>query len=119
MNMKILKTYSRVYTSDINKTITFYQNLTGQKVFQHFQLPKMNVEVAYIGDFIIISGEGEIMNHFRKVHSSCIVEGIEKIKSYLMEQKSTVFLDLQNIPTGRNMIIQHPDGIVIEYLELK
>jgi len=117
--MKILKTYSRVYTSDLDKTILFYSGLTNQKISQRFKIPDLDVEVAYIGDFIIISGKGEIMNQFRKVHSCCIVENIEKIKAFLVQNNSSVFLDIQTIPSGKNMIIQHPDGMTIEYIELK
>jgi len=117
--MEILKTYSRIYPDKLEESIALYTKLTNQKIAQRFTIPETGVEIAYIGDFILVYGQGDLMKQFRKVHASCIVQEIEEIKLYLLENHSTIITDIQNIPTGKKMIARHPDGIFIEYLELK
>jgi len=115
--MKILKTFCRVYTSDIEETLSFYGNITGRKVERRFHLPGIPIEIAYIGDFLILAGTEENLGRFRQVQSTCIVEGLEDLHTYFLKNGANVLRDPQKVPTGRNMTIRHPDGLVIEYVE--
>jgi hypothetical protein len=48
-----------------------------------------------------------------------LVDSIVDFKVFLIEQGATILEEPKKIPTGKNMRVKHPDGLVVEYVELE
>lgn len=115
--MKVLKTLSRIYVNDLNEHLDFYETLLDSKVELRFSIPEAGLELAQIGNILIIEGEKESLKPFRKTRATILVDSIEKFKTFLEEKGSQIIRGPSKVPTGINMTVQHPDGTIIEYVE--
>ena len=115
--MKILRTLTRVCVNDIESTIQFYENLTGVKTGLRFSMPATGLELAGVGEVLVIAGTDEALTPFRQTNATFLVDSLEEYHRFLTENGATVLSPPKQVPTGMNMTVRHPDGLVIEYVE--
>ena len=115
--MKILKTLSRLYINDLNSTLEFYEELLGTPAAMRFEIPQLGLELAQIGDILLIAGSEEALKPFRSTQATLLVNSLDEFKTYLEEKGAEIIRGPDKVPTGRNMTVRHPDGSVIEYVE--
>ncbi|MCK9631264.1 MAG: hypothetical protein M0R30_06430 [Methanoregula sp.] len=115
--MKILRTLTRVYTSDPETTISFYEHLTGTKAGMRFSMPAIGLEIGSVGDVLIIAGTDEALRPFWSTIATFLVDSVDDYHRFLAENGGTILRPPQQVPTGINMTVRHPDGSVIEYVE--
>ncbi len=108
--MKIYKVLTRIFLNpeEIDRSISFYENLFGQKCKSRFKYPEKELELAQVGSFLLISGSTNSLKPFRDTKVTLLVDSIDDLK---------VFLQEQGAPTGRNMRVKHMDGLIAEYVE--
>ena len=115
--MKVFKTLIRVYVDDLDSALSFYENLLGIKVRSRFGYPEMKLELATVGDILIIAGSREALKPFQDTNGTFLVDSVEEFRNYLEQRGGKIIRGIKDVPTGRNMTVQHPDGAVIEYVE--
>jgi hypothetical protein len=59
--MKILKTLSRLYINDLNQALGFYEELLGTSSSLRFEMPQIGLELAQLGDILLIAGSDEAL----------------------------------------------------------
>lgn len=117
--LKILQVLNRFYVEDIDRAINIYENLLKEKTCLRFQYKEIGLELAQIGTILIIAGSEEALKPYRETKATFIVSSIDGLKKLLLENGSVIIRDIKQVPTGKNMTIRHPDGIIIEYVEFK
>ncbi len=117
--MKIKEVLTRIFlsTSELDSTIEFYENLFGQKCNLRFKYIEKGLELASVGSCLLISGSQEQLKPFIEVKATYIVDSIDDYKKYLTGEGATILEEPKTVPTGRNMRVKHPDGLVVEYVE--
>jgi hypothetical protein len=50
---------------------------------------------------------------------TCHVDNLEEVKKILVFSRVKILQDIKKVPTGINMRVRHPDGLVVEYVEHK
>ena len=115
--MKILKTFSRLYLNDLNSTLEFYEELLGTPAAMRFEIPQIGLELAQIGDILLIAGSDEALKPFRNTQATFLVDSLDEFRAFLEEKGAEIIRGPDKVPTGRNMTVRHPDGLVIEYVE--
>jgi predicted enzyme related to lactoylglutathione lyase len=115
--MKVLKTLSRLYINDLNPALGFYEELLGTHTAMRFEIPQIGLELAQIGDILLIAGSDEALKPFRSTQATFLVDSLEEFKAYLEEKGAKIIRGPNKVPTGRNMTVRHPEGSVIEYVE--
>lgn len=118
-DLKILQVLNRFYVEDIDRAINIYENLLKAKTSLRFQYKEIGLELAQIGTILIIAGSEEALKPYRETKATFIVSSIDGFKKLLLENGSVIIRDIKQVPTGKNMTIRHPDGIIIEYVEFK
>ena len=118
-DLKILQVLNRFYVEDIDRAINIYENLLKAKTSLRFQYKEIGLELAQIGTILIIEGSEEALKPYRETKATFIVSSIDGFKKLLLENGSVIIRDIKQVPTGKNMTIRHPDGIIIEYVEFK
>lgn len=57
----ILRALTRVCVNDLDNTIRFYERLTGNAVALRFAMPAAGLELAQVGDLLIIAGKDDAL----------------------------------------------------------
>ncbi len=115
--MKINQILKRFYVEDIEAAIAFYEKILDEKCDLRFKYPQENLELAQIGNILILAGSNEALKPFRDTKATFLVESVIEFKDFLLNNGATIIRDLKAVPTGMNMTVKHLDGTVVEYVE--
>lgn len=118
--MKIIEVLSRVYLQPdrLETTIGFYEALFGVRCQLRFVYHAKRLEVAQIGRVLLIAGDQEDLAPFRATNSTFMVDNLDEFQTHFVKNPDVQILSQpQAVPTGRNMRVRHPDGLVVEYVE--
>lgn len=113
--MKVLATLARLYVDDLDRALPALRDLTGQETRARFGYG--GVEVASIGGFLLVAGTDEALAPFRDVQSTVLVDDLDGVRALLKTRGGEILSGPNQVPTGRNAIVRHPGGVVIEYVE--
>ncbi len=117
--MKIKQILNRFYVHDIDQSIKFYEEILNEKCNLRFDYPQVNLELAQVGNILIISGSDEALKPFKDTKATFLVDSIMEFKNFLLNNGATIIRDLKVVPTGMNMTVKHLDGTIVEYVEHK
>ncbi|WP_405864159.1 VOC family protein [Streptomyces sp. NBC_00005] len=115
--MKILKTSARLYVDDLDRALPLLTELTGCDPRQRFSYGEL--ELAAIGDFLVVAGSPEALAPFRSVQATVVVDDLVEAERVLSTHGAEILSGPKDVPTGRNLTARHADGAVIEYVELR
>jgi predicted enzyme related to lactoylglutathione lyase len=113
----ILRTLTRICVNDLDNTLRFYERLTGKPAALRFAMPAAGLELAQVGDLLIIAGKNAALQPVRATNATFLVDSVEEYLQFLIANGGTVLRSPQEVPTGINMTVRHPDGLIVEYVE--
>jgi hypothetical protein len=103
------------------RTVTFYKVLTNGRCSLHFPFPERGLELAAVSSsaasFLIIAGDEAALAPFRSTALTVLVEDIKAVAEWLVPRGAAVIQDVTPVPTGYQMRLRHPDGLVVEYVQ--
>jgi hypothetical protein len=115
--MIVKKIMTRVYVNEIDPAIDFYERLLNVKCGLRFVFQQTNLELAGVGNILIIAGTDEALAPFKSTNATFIVDSVAEFKDFLLENGGVIIHDIRQVPTGFNMTVKHNDGCVVEYVE--
>lgn len=117
--MKVLNILVRRYLplDRFEEAVRFHEQIIGQKARLRFHYPQYNLELAQVASILFIAGTPESLAPFVNTHATFMVEGIGDFARHLPTVGAEVLNGPKDVPTGRNMLVRHPDGTLIEYVE--
>lgn len=111
----ILKTYTRIFTTDGEQTLQLLRQLHAGEPQLRFRFDPW--ELVGIGDVLIVSGPEEALAPIRGSLGPWIVDDIEETRRVLIASGAEITRAIEPVPTGRMMYALHPDGSVVEYVQ--
>lgn len=117
--MEIKQVLYRIYTNNIEESIAFYEQLTGERCASRFKYSQVGLELARVQNFLIIAGSDQALLPFKETNATFLVDSLADYRHFLLENKAEIIRDIQVVPTGWNMTVKHADGLVAEYVEYK
>jgi hypothetical protein len=115
--MKVKQILTRIYVNDIDAAIGFYGKLTNEKCDSRFEYKQAELEIARIGNLLIIAGADNALAPFRNTTATILVDSIVEYRDFLIGNGATIVRDIQQVPTGFNLTVKHSDGVIVEYVE--
>lgn len=117
--MRITNVLTRIYLDpeELDKAISFYEDIFGEKC--RLRLKYARVEIASIGKMLLTAGPEEALKPYREMRTIFVVDSLNNFKDKLVQSKAVILNEPKQLPTGMNMVVKHPDGAVIEYVELQ
>ncbi|SUQ58456.1 Glyoxalase-like domain [Raoultella terrigena] len=117
--MKVLNILIRRYimVARFEETVSFYESLIAQKARLRFDYPEYDLKLAQVGSVLLIGGTEKSLAPFRATHATFLVNDIDAWEKHLPSTGATIINPLKAVPTGWNMLVQHPDGMIAEYVE--
>lgn len=111
----ILKTYSRIFTSDVDATLAVIRKLVGRE--PEIREPFQDMEVLTIGDFCIVAGPAESIKPFLGAVGPVVVDDIAATKALIEACGAEIISPIADVMTGQNMFSRTSDGVVVEYVQ--
>lgn len=115
--MNVYEILNRIYVNDMDQAVAFYERLLGETCKKRLEHKQLQLELAQIGNLLLIGGSEEVLTPFRNTKATFLVDSIVEFKIFLLENGATIIRDLMETPTGITMIVKHFDGTVVEYME--
>lgn len=115
--MKVLQMYTRVYVNDMETSLQFYENLLSEVSTFRFKYEAAGLELASVGNILILAGSNQALEPFRKTKATFKVDSIHEFYDFLKSSGCKIIRDLTRVPTGTNFTVQHPDGEIFEYVQ--
>lgn len=113
--MTILRTYARVWSEDADSALPLLERLTGEQ--PHLRLAFESVELAAVGDFLVIAGPAEFRERYTHASATVVVSDLDALVKDLEEAGATITTPLTAGPTGSFLYARHADGIAVEYVQ--
>lgn len=95
----ILKTYTRILTTDIETTVATLKAVHGTE--PHFRFNYDPLTLVGIGDVLAIGGTDEALEPIRGSFGPWIVDDIEAVKGMLLANGASVMQDVRDITNGQ------------------
>lgn len=117
--MRVLDTMVRVdiETSEMNKTIQFYEDLYQEKCKARFHYDDLNLELAVISHVLIMAGDTETRKELAIASATFAVDSIQEAKKFLEERGAVCLTEPRQTPGSWIMFVKHPDGSIAEYVQ--
>lgn len=115
--MKVIKVLNRFYVNDLDQAVVFYEEVLGEKCSLRFEYPQINLELAQVGNILLIRGSDEALKPIRGTQATFLVDSVIEYKNFLLKVGAEMINDIKEVPTGRNMTVRHSDGTIVEYVE--
>ncbi|MFE0474916.1 MULTISPECIES: glyoxalase [Streptomyces] len=113
----ILKTYARLWADDLSTTLPLLERLTGTRPDLHFAFDE--IELAAIGDFLVIAGPAEERARYAHATATVIVSDLDQARAALEEAGAEITTEEATSATGRFLYARHRGGVEAEYVEWK
>ena len=110
----ILETYSRIFTTDLDATLSVLRHLVGRE--PELREPFRDMEILTIGDFCIVADPVESSNLF-SVQSGRDRDDLAATKLAVEACGAAIVSPITEVMTGQNMFARTRDGVVTEYVE--
>ncbi|MGY4159631.1 putative enzyme related to lactoylglutathione lyase [Bradyrhizobium sp. USDA 4461] len=117
--MKVLNILARRYLplEELDQAVTFHENLIGQTARLRFDYPEYNLRLAQVASILFIAGTEQSLNPFTATHLTFMVDDIDAFAAHLPGVGAKILDGPKPVPTGRNMLVVHPDQTRVEYVE--
>jgi predicted enzyme related to lactoylglutathione lyase len=117
--MKILNILARRYLplEGLDEAVTFYEALIGEKARLRFDYPAYDLRLAQVASILFIAGTEQSLQRFMPTQLTFLVDDIDAFAAHLPSVGATVLEAPKTVPTGWNMLVQHPDRTRVEYVE--
>jgi predicted enzyme related to lactoylglutathione lyase len=115
--VKVLRTMVRVYVQNVDAAVQFYEKLIGVKCQHRFSYAEVGLELASVGNLLLICGTEDVLKPFRATHATLLVDSLDEYKDFLELNGGKIIAEPKKVPTGWNMTVKHADGTIIEYVE--
>lgn len=117
--MQVLNILVRRYLplEKLDAAVAFYEKLIGQKARLRFDYPEYNLRLAQVSSILFIAGTEESLAPFVETQATFMVDDIQAFARHLPTVGCEVLRPVKSVPTGWNMLVRHPDGMRVEYVE--
>jgi hypothetical protein len=113
----ILKTYARLWADDLSTTLPLLERLTGKR--PHLRFAFDEIEIAAVGDFLVIAGPAEERARYAHATATVIVSDLDEARVALDEAGAEITTQEATSATGRFLYARHQGGVEVEYVEWK
>jgi hypothetical protein len=121
--LRIREVQTRIFVPPdrLRSTVAYYKALTGGHCSLHFPFPERGLELAAVSSeaasFLIIAGTDGALAPFRPTALTVLVEDVAAVTERLVSLGAVVVQAVTAVPTGLQMRLRHPDGLLVEYVQ--
>lgn len=117
--MIIYKVFTRSYVrhEQLEAAIAFYEELTGEKCGLRYEHEREGIRAAVVqGTHIVAGAEAGLYDH-PEIRATYLVDRVTDFIDMLLRLGSEIVEEPVRAPQGHSMIVRHPDGLMVEYVD--
>ncbi|SYN52123.1 glyoxalase [Klebsiella pneumoniae] len=99
------------------RELTFDEAIWARVAWQYYVNPEYDLKLAQVGSVLLIGGTEQSLAPFRATEATFLVNDITAWEKHLPSTGATIINPVKAVPTGWNMLVRHPDGMIAEYVE--
>lgn len=111
----ILKTYARLWVPDLDATLPLLESLVGRPADLRFAFG--DVELAAIGDFLVVAGSPEALAPHREATGPVVVTDLVALQDVVVAAGGAIVAPAAESATGSFLYARHADGSLVEYVQ--
>lgn len=117
--MKVLNILVRRYLplDRLDAAVAFDEALIGQEARLRFDYPEYDLRLAQVASILFVAGTEKSLAPFAETQATFMVDDIQAFAAHLPTVGAEVLKPSRPVPTGWNMLVRHPDGMRVEYVE--
>ncbi|WP_037872015.1 VOC family protein [Streptomyces sp. SPB074] len=113
--MTVLATFARMYVDDLDAALPSFRALTGEEPRLRFS--HRGIALAVVGGFLLLAGAPEALAPVRATQATVVVDALAPVLDRAAREGAEILAPPRAVPTGRDLVVGHPGGAVIEYVE--
>jgi predicted enzyme related to lactoylglutathione lyase len=98
-------------------TVAFHEALIGQTARLRFDHPAAGLRLAQVASMLFIGGPPERLVSVSQTAATLLVDDLDAYAAHLPATGAEILREPKVVPTGRNMVVRHPDGAIFEYVQ--
>lgn len=102
---------------DLDAAVAFHEALIGQPARLRFDYPELQLKLAQVASILFIAGTEQSLRPFTATHMTFMVDDIRAFEAHLPTVGGAIVEPTKDVPTGWNMLVRHPDGTLVEYVQ--
>lgn len=114
--MHTLATFARVYVSDLGPALELFTDAGAPEPRLRFSHAS-GLELALVGDVLVLAGPDEVLDGFRSTQVTSVVEDLDAALAHARVLGGEVLRGPADQETGRNATVCLPFGAVVEYVQ--
>lgn len=114
--MQVLRTYARIYTSDLETATATLIPTTGDRVGLQFDMPN-GLRLASVGRILVVAGDEATLAPYRARQATVIVDDLDDCRTALITAGAEIVRGPQDVPTGRHLTARLTPEVQPEYVE--
>lgn len=117
--MKVLNVLTRQHLelAQFDAAVGFYEGLLEQEARLRLTVLDGRLRIAQVASMLLIGADAPLLAAIDGIRAAYLVEDIAAFAEHLPRQGATIVEPLATIATGRSMLVRHPDGMLVEYVE--
>ena len=117
--MKILNVLVRrhVPIAQFDVTVMFYERLFGESARLRVDVAPRAHRIAQVSAMLIVGAAADQLEAMREIGAAYLVEDLDAIAAVLRSMGAELDGPAIDISTGRFVMVRHPDGMLVEYVE--
>ena len=117
--MIIYKLFTRSYVrhEQLEAAVRFYEELSGEPCGLRYEHDRDGIRAAVVGGVHIIAGAEAGLYDHADIRATYLVDHVEHFIDSLLRLGAEIVEDPTNAPQGHSMIVRHPDGLLVEYVD--
>lgn len=117
--MKVLDILVRSYLplDMLDAAVSFYETLIGQKARLRFDYPEFDLRLAQVASILFVAGTEQSLAPFVATQATFMVDDLQAFANHLPTVGCSILRPPKAVPTGWNMLVAHPEGMRVEYVE--
>ncbi|MFG3022384.1 hypothetical protein ACGFZQ_28185 [Streptomyces sp. NPDC048254] len=116
VSMRILRTYARVYATDLDAVLAPLSTVADEPITSRFTMPN-GLELAAVGQVLVVAGDERSLEPYTATAATLIVDDLDECQVRLIQTGAQIVRGPQAVPTGRNLTAKMPGGVQLEYVE--
>lgn len=113
---RVRQVLARVFVESLDEALPLYERLAGDHPVRRFSF--RNVDLAWIGPFLLLAGSAEALAPYRDRVASLVVDDIDDAAGEIIRAGGELIEGPAPAPNGARLIARHPDGALFEYLQI-
>lgn len=97
--------------------VAFYETLLGQQPRLRVEPLPGRLRIAQIGSMLLVGAAPDLLDAVSAIQAAYLVDDLAAYAETLPRRGATIVEPLSPIATGHYMVVRHPDGLLVEYVE--